>query len=157
MSLCSRCQNFDIQAFGKVFPLRGYAFSDVIAGSSTGCNFCSLLMDAIGSHKICDESGRGWWSSITQPKKLSDMYNKWLQSRIYIHPEGPKQVHFWASKVTTTPETLGTGMGIVDLCCVVGRDLSRTGSVNDSMTIFHAGADPGNISSARLNVHHRLT
>lgn len=43
--LCSRCQNFDIQAFQRNdYPFRGYPLQAVIhAAISENCGFCSLL------------------------------------------------------------------------------------------------------------------
>jgi hypothetical protein len=49
-SLCTRCQNFDIQSFGQVAGRRkGYLLHDVeeAAAAERGCEFCALLLDAI--------------------------------------------------------------------------------------------------------------
>jgi len=49
-SLCIRCQNFDIQSFGRVAGRRkGYLLRDVeeAAAAGHGCEFCALLLDAV--------------------------------------------------------------------------------------------------------------
>lgn len=45
-SLCSRCQNFDIQSFAKN-KRKGYLLKDVEVAAADGCHFCGLLLDAV--------------------------------------------------------------------------------------------------------------
>ncbi|KAG4433303.1 hypothetical protein IFR05_011223 [Cadophora sp. M221] len=47
-SLCSRCQNFDIQSFSKSTDRRkGFLLKEVEAAAAEGCQFCRLLLDAV--------------------------------------------------------------------------------------------------------------
>lgn len=44
--LCSSCQNFNIQAFGRdKYEYRGYRLTAVVRAAHAGCSFCSLLLD----------------------------------------------------------------------------------------------------------------
>lgn len=46
--LCSRCRDFDIQTFTtSPTHTRGYLLSDVEAATASGCEFCTLLFDAV--------------------------------------------------------------------------------------------------------------
>jgi len=48
ISLCTRCQNFDIQSFARGTNRRkGYLLKDVEASANQGCQFCRLLLDAV--------------------------------------------------------------------------------------------------------------
>lgn len=48
ISLCARCQNFDIQSFARGADRRkGYLLKDVEAAADQGCQFCGLLLDAV--------------------------------------------------------------------------------------------------------------
>jgi hypothetical protein len=48
ISLCPRCQNFDIQSFARGADRRkGYLLKEVEAAADRGCQFCRLLLDAV--------------------------------------------------------------------------------------------------------------
>jgi hypothetical protein len=48
ISLCARCQNFDIQSFARGADRRkGYLLKNVEAAADQGCQFCGLLLDAV--------------------------------------------------------------------------------------------------------------
>jgi hypothetical protein len=48
LSLCVRCQNFDIQSFARSADGRkGFLLKDVEAAADQGCQFCGLLLDAV--------------------------------------------------------------------------------------------------------------
>ncbi|KAH9206014.1 hypothetical protein DL95DRAFT_397217, partial [Leptodontidium sp. 2 PMI_412] len=72
-SLCSRCQNFDIQSFSKTTDRRkGYLLREVEAAATEGCQFCRLLLDAVKDAKKPDYFYSNAFTGIT---KLSpDLY-----------------------------------------------------------------------------------
>jgi hypothetical protein len=48
ISLCARCENFDIQSFARGADRRkGYLLKDVKVAADRGCQFCGLLLDAV--------------------------------------------------------------------------------------------------------------
>jgi hypothetical protein len=48
VSLCDRCQQFDIQSFAKASEgRRGYTLSSVEEGAREGCEFCDLLFECV--------------------------------------------------------------------------------------------------------------
>ena len=48
ISLCARCQNLDIQSFSRCADRRkGYLLKDVEEAAHQGCQFCTLLLDAV--------------------------------------------------------------------------------------------------------------
>ncbi|KAI9768699.1 MAG: hypothetical protein M1840_004694 [Geoglossum simile] len=48
ISLCARCQNFDIQSFARSANRRkGYLLKDVELAANQSCQFCGLLLDAV--------------------------------------------------------------------------------------------------------------
>lgn len=63
MSLCSRCERFDIQAFGRSrYAYVRLPFSNAVKSSEQGCSFCSLLVENLATSYILN---RSWLSTIS--------------------------------------------------------------------------------------------
>ncbi|KAM7212786.1 Heterokaryon incompatibility protein (HET) domain containing protein [Rhypophila decipiens] len=75
MTLCARCQRFDIQEFGRVRgSVCGYPLQSILQGAHLGCLFCRLLAQQL------QNSMSNWaWSKVTAPN-FSNKYRAppWL-------------------------------------------------------------------------------
>ena len=61
MTLCARCENFDIQAFTKdAHGLRGYLIKDVRESARLGCEFCQLLIECSKNLKLANWAESRW-------------------------------------------------------------------------------------------------
>lgn len=62
-SLCSRCERFDIQAFGRSrYPYQRLSLSTAVQSAEKGCSFCRLLVENLASRYDPDGS---WLSRVT--------------------------------------------------------------------------------------------
>lgn len=61
--LCSRCERFDIQAFGRSrYAYQRLPLSTAVQSAGQGCSFCSLLVENLASGYLLD---RSWLSRMT--------------------------------------------------------------------------------------------
>lgn len=87
-SLCSRCERFDIQAFGKSsYPYRRLSLSAAMQSAERGCPFCSMLTESLATSHLLNRS----WLSL-------------IFSALYIELQVEKDHH------TTSIESGGLGI-----------------------------------------------
>lgn len=97
--LCSRCERFDIQAFGKSpYPYRGLSLSAAVQSAERGCSFCSLLVENLASRYLLNQS---WLSRVT--------------SALYIQLQ--------ANKYRDVTDVEGGGLGIYGITASVERNV----------------------------------
>ncbi|KAI0166556.1 heterokaryon incompatibility protein-domain-containing protein [Xylariaceae sp. FL1272] len=179
MSLCERCQNFDIQAFGYGgFEYRGYPLKGVIessepeakAGSEeleSGCSFCSLLLDQLLSS---DDSWK--WSHLGIAMRKSKDKDKaavpWMHSEaltlfvhwiaglirtpwvhIYTHRGNAIEAHGGLDSPPLDIKALGVYIGAV-------RTKKARDEVTDRAVWFHTAADPGTPAFISLDITGQL-
>lgn len=61
MTLCARCENFDIQSFTKdPHGLRGYLIKDAKESARSGCEFCHLLIESTKNLKHANWTESKW-------------------------------------------------------------------------------------------------
>lgn len=59
-TLCSRCERFDTQAFGRSrYPYRRLPLSAAVQSAERGCSFCSLLVENLATMYQIDQSWLG--------------------------------------------------------------------------------------------------
>lgn len=72
--LCSRCERFDIQAFGNSsYPYRGLSLSAAVQSAESGCSFCSLLVENLASRYLLNQS---WLNRMISPLYIQLQANK---------------------------------------------------------------------------------
>ena len=121
--LCERCQQFDIQAFGRdSYPYRGLPLVSVIQ-SSNHCSFCSLLLESLRS--------------------VHGYINTYPCIFGYLCPlKSDEWVNFTVTKAIRQPVAASHGLNVASIGAFVGsvdvRDPKRKGCAK-----FHVAADPG--------------
>lgn len=98
-SLCSRCERFDIQAFGKSpYPYRGLSLSAVVQSAERGCSFCSLLVENLASRYLLNQT--------------------WLNRMV-----SPLYIQLQASKDRNVTDVEGGGLGIHGITASIERNV----------------------------------
>ncbi|KAF2280703.1 HET-domain-containing protein [Westerdykella ornata] len=132
-SLCTRCQNFDVQSFARSANRRkGYLLRDVQAAANQGCSFCALLLEAL--------------EGVEKPEYF---YNNLFVGRTTLNPD--LYVHMTVSESYYDDRELCTslsmGLSVNRILVELGDRFS--GVRNQSKHEVCIAADPG--SPAVLN------
>ncbi|KAI0118884.1 heterokaryon incompatibility protein-domain-containing protein [Nemania sp. FL0031] len=155
MTLCSRCQNFDIYTFRQGgFEYRGYPLDGLLQSVEADCSFCTLLFE----HLLSTENG--WkanhlWMTMRKKSKKTDsgqwklfgdsvgQFIKWFSSQIR-----PPWVHFYVRRgryiePPSDDERQPLNIKALGAYISTGRDKMQRDGKTERAVWFHLSADPG--------------
>lgn len=155
MTLCKRCQNFDIQAFSRdTLAHRGYPITSFIRAAKAGCTFCSLLLEHF---LVADRGSKLKYLSIELRKQTGEWADvKWLSGagftlfeRWAVSVLVPVWVHFRVTRGDFLPSRGTEALNIIALRAFVSPfSASNKETRGYTHTVeFHLGADPGTLVS----------
>ncbi|KAI1467801.1 HET-domain-containing protein [Daldinia caldariorum] len=154
--LCSRCQNFNIQAFERGgYAYRGYPIAAVIrsATAEESCSFCSMLLEHL---KIADRGNKTSFLSIEIRKQSGEADPvPWfsfdrlhvLRRQLISMTYGPVWVHFSIQRADRLPSRGETALNIIKLRAFVSPTISKSptligfGATTPAVQ-FNLAADP---------------
>ncbi|KAI1473949.1 HET-domain-containing protein [Daldinia eschscholtzii] len=154
--LCSRCQNFNIQAFERGgYAYRGYPLAAVIrsATAEESCSFCSMLLEHL---KIADRGNKTSFLSIAIRKESGEADPvPWFSfDRLHLIRRqfismtyGPVWVHFSIQRADRFPSRGKDALNIIKLRAFVSPTISRSptligfGAMTPAV-YFNLAADP---------------
>ncbi|KAI1133032.1 heterokaryon incompatibility protein-domain-containing protein [Nemania abortiva] len=155
MTLCSRCQNFDIYAFRQGgFEYRGYPLDGLLQSVESSCSFCTLLFEHLLSTENGWRANHLWMAMRKKSKKTDpgqwrplgdniDQFIKWFSSQIR-----PPWVHFYVRRgehiePPGNDEQEPLNIKALGAYISTGRDKMAFDGKTDRAVWFHTSADPG--------------
>ncbi|KAI8634654.1 heterokaryon incompatibility protein-domain-containing protein [Xylariaceae sp. FL1651] len=168
MSLCLRCQNFDIYAFQPGgYEYRGYPLNGLLQSAEAGCSFCSLLLEHLLSS---DNSWRSNYLGIAMRKRSKDtahaqhrasgdslgLFINWFAMQIR-----PPWVHFYVRRgkyiePSGDDEQKPLNIKALGAYIATARSKEARDGISDRAIWFHLSADPGTPAYASRDITGQL-